>query len=92
VFNQQRGHQKGPAPQAGCANYTTMEEIPMGEDVLAGTFFLNEHVSWEPHATGYDPKNLDTGWFPPAANDWENKCPVPDMIPPLLAEEEGPPT
>jgi hypothetical protein len=27
----------------GCANYTTMEEIPMGEEVLAGTFFLNEH-------------------------------------------------
>jgi hypothetical protein len=27
----------------GCANYTTVEEIPMGEDVLAGTFFLNEH-------------------------------------------------
>jgi hypothetical protein len=25
------------------ANYTTMEEIPMGEEVLAGTFFLNEH-------------------------------------------------
>jgi hypothetical protein len=26
----------------GLSNYTTMEEIPMGEDVLAGTFFLNE--------------------------------------------------
>jgi hypothetical protein len=26
----------------GHANYTTVEEIPMGE-VLAGTFFLNEH-------------------------------------------------
>jgi hypothetical protein len=26
----------------GCANYTTMEEIPIGEEVLAGTFFLNE--------------------------------------------------
>jgi hypothetical protein len=24
-------------------NYTTVEEIPMGEEVLAGTFFLNEH-------------------------------------------------
>jgi hypothetical protein len=27
----------------GCANYTTMEEILTGEEVLAGTFFLNEH-------------------------------------------------
>jgi predicted aspartyl protease len=27
----------------GCTNYTTAEEIPMGEEVLAGTFFLNEH-------------------------------------------------
>jgi hypothetical protein len=43
VVNQQRGHQKGPAPRAGHANYTTMEEIPTGEEVLVGTFFLNEH-------------------------------------------------
>jgi hypothetical protein len=27
----------------GHANYTTVEEIPVGEEVLAGTFFLNEH-------------------------------------------------
>jgi hypothetical protein len=27
----------------GRANYTTMEEIPTGEEVLAGTFFLNKH-------------------------------------------------
>jgi hypothetical protein len=26
----------------GCANYSTMQEIPMGEEVLAGVFFLNE--------------------------------------------------
>jgi hypothetical protein len=43
VVNQQRGHQKGPAPQAARANYTTVEEIPTGEEVLAGTFSLNEH-------------------------------------------------
>jgi hypothetical protein len=43
VVNQQRGHQKGPAPQAGRANYTTIEEIPTREEVLAGMFFLNEH-------------------------------------------------
>jgi hypothetical protein len=27
----------------GRANYTTVEEIPIGEEVLVGTFFLNEH-------------------------------------------------
>jgi hypothetical protein len=43
VVNPQRGHQKGPAPRASRANYTTVEEIPTGEEVLAGTFFLNEH-------------------------------------------------
>jgi predicted aspartyl protease len=43
MVNQQRGHQKGPVPRAGHANYTTVEEIPMGEEVLADTFFLNEH-------------------------------------------------
>jgi hypothetical protein len=43
VVNQQRGHQKGPTPWAGHTNYTTMEEIPAGEEVLAGTFFLNEY-------------------------------------------------
>jgi hypothetical protein len=43
VVNQQRGHQKGPAPRVGYANYTTMEEISTGEEVLAGTFSLNEH-------------------------------------------------
>jgi hypothetical protein len=42
VVNQQRGHQKGPAPQTGRTNYTTVEEISMGEEVLAATFFLNE--------------------------------------------------
>jgi hypothetical protein len=42
VVNQQRGHQKGPVPWAGHANYTTVEEISIGE-VLAGTFFLNKH-------------------------------------------------
>jgi hypothetical protein len=43
VVNQQRDHQKGPAPCTGCTNYTTVEEIPSGEEVLVGTFFLNEH-------------------------------------------------
>jgi hypothetical protein len=42
VVNQQWGHQKGPAPRTSHTNYTTMEEISTGEEVLAGTFFLNE--------------------------------------------------
>jgi predicted aspartyl protease len=28
----------------GRTNYTTVEEIPKGEEVLAGTFFLNERL------------------------------------------------
>jgi hypothetical protein len=43
MINQQRGHQKGPAPRMSCTNYTTVEEIPTGEEVLVDTFFLNEH-------------------------------------------------
>jgi hypothetical protein len=43
VVNQQRDQQKGPVPQTSRANYTTVEEISTGEEVLAGTFFLNEH-------------------------------------------------
>jgi hypothetical protein len=42
VVIQRRGHQKGPASQTSCANYTTVEEIPTGEEMLAGMFFLNE--------------------------------------------------
>jgi hypothetical protein len=44
VVNQQRGHQKGPAPQAGQVNYTIVEEISTGEEVLTGMFFINEHL------------------------------------------------
>jgi hypothetical protein len=43
MVNQQKAHLKGSAPRTGHANYTTVEEIPTGEEVLAGTFFLNEH-------------------------------------------------
>jgi hypothetical protein len=43
MVNQQRGHQKGPAPRAGQANYTTMEDISTREEVLASAFSLNEH-------------------------------------------------
>jgi hypothetical protein len=32
-----------PPSRVGCANVTTLEEIPLGEEVLAGTFFLYEH-------------------------------------------------
>jgi hypothetical protein len=30
--------------------------------------------------------------FPPATDDWRTKRPIADMVPPLLAEEEGPPS
>jgi hypothetical protein len=43
MANYRKSTQRGPAPRTGRANYTTVEEIPMGEEVLAGTFFLNEH-------------------------------------------------
>jgi hypothetical protein len=29
--------------KVGRANFTTLEDIPLGEEVLAGTFFLYEH-------------------------------------------------
>jgi hypothetical protein len=32
-----------PSPIVGRANFTTLEEIPLGEEVLAGMFFLYEH-------------------------------------------------
>jgi hypothetical protein len=40
VVNQQRGL----AAQSGRANYTTVEEILTGEEVLAGMFFLNDRL------------------------------------------------
>jgi hypothetical protein len=43
MANHLKGPQRGPTPRIGRANYTTVEEIPMEEEVLAGTFFLNEH-------------------------------------------------
>jgi hypothetical protein len=42
ALNQQGSQHRGPAPRSAHANYTTMEEIPTGEEVLTGTFFLNE--------------------------------------------------
>jgi hypothetical protein len=40
--NQHRGQERGPTPWPGRVNYTTVDGIPTGEEVLAGTFFLNE--------------------------------------------------
>jgi hypothetical protein len=44
MANHQKGPQRGPTPRIGRANYTTVEEIPTREEVLAGMFFLNEHL------------------------------------------------
>jgi hypothetical protein len=43
MVNQQRGRRRGPTPRFVHSNYTTMEEIPTGEEVLAETFFLSGH-------------------------------------------------
>jgi hypothetical protein len=43
MVNQQTGQQRGPAPQTCCANYTTVDEIPTRDEVLASMLFLNEH-------------------------------------------------
>jgi hypothetical protein len=43
MATQQRSQQRGPVQHSGCANYTTVEEIPTRVEVLTGTFFLNEH-------------------------------------------------
>jgi hypothetical protein len=43
MANHQKGPQRSPVPRTSHAIYTTVEEIPTGEEVLAGTFFLNEH-------------------------------------------------
>jgi hypothetical protein len=43
VVSRQKGPQRGPTPRTSCANYTTVQEIPTGEEVLMGTFFHNEH-------------------------------------------------
>jgi hypothetical protein len=42
MVNQQGGHQRAPALRFDRANYTTVEEIHTGEEVLASTFFLNK--------------------------------------------------
>jgi hypothetical protein len=55
MANQQKSQQRGPAQRSGCTNYNTVEEIPMGEEVLVGALFLNEHPiiilfdSWASH-------------------------------------------
>jgi hypothetical protein len=38
-----RGPPKVAVAKTGCVNYTTMEDIPEGEQVLAGTFSLNRY-------------------------------------------------
>jgi hypothetical protein len=39
---QHKGQQRGPALRTSRINYTTVDGIPTGEEVLAGMFFLNE--------------------------------------------------
>jgi hypothetical protein len=43
VTHPPRGPQKVAVAKTGCVNYTTMEDIPEGEQVLSGIFSLNGH-------------------------------------------------
>jgi hypothetical protein len=43
ITHPSRGPEKVAVVKTGRVNYTTMEEIPEGEHVLAGTFSLNGH-------------------------------------------------
>jgi hypothetical protein len=58
----------------------------LGDKPLLFQGVLSQWVS------SYGPKNMDTTQFSLVANDWGITYPVLDMAPPLLAEEEGPPT
>jgi hypothetical protein len=54
-------------------------------------------MSYQSLVPGYDgspvkAKNSKYDRFPPVANSWGTIHPVLDLAPPLLAEEEGPPT
>jgi hypothetical protein len=42
VMQLPRGHQKVAVAKTSRVNYTTMEDIPVGEQVLVGTFSLNK--------------------------------------------------
>jgi hypothetical protein len=67
-------------PQLGQGQVRKWEEICRGL------------VPWVPRPAGYGPKCLNTIGFSPAAKGWGTKNLMHDMAPPLLAEEEGPPT
>jgi hypothetical protein len=43
MANQQKSQQRGTTQRSSRTNYTTMDEIPTGDDVLVGTFVLSEH-------------------------------------------------
>jgi hypothetical protein len=43
MVNQQRSQNRGLSLWSDHANYTTVDEIPTGQEVLLSTFFINEH-------------------------------------------------
>jgi hypothetical protein len=43
MVNQQRSQNRGLSLWSGHAKYTTVDEIPTGQEVLLSTFFINEH-------------------------------------------------
>jgi hypothetical protein len=44
VAHPPRGPQKVVVAKTGCVNYTTLKDVPEGEQVLAGMFSLNGHL------------------------------------------------
>jgi hypothetical protein len=53
---------------------------------------LSGLVPYVSRVTGYDPNHLDMTRFTPSVNDWGTMHLIPDMIPLLLVEGDGPPT
>jgi hypothetical protein len=41
--SQQKENIRTPTPKLSCANFTTVEEIPVGEEDFASTYYLREH-------------------------------------------------
>jgi hypothetical protein len=72
----------------------------MPVDMMA-QLFLRYHSRFQPclgvlypgyHGPPFTVQKSGYDRFPPAVNGWGIKYPIPDIVPPVLAEEEEPPT
>jgi hypothetical protein len=78
----------------GMTAYTIDEYLKLVKTTIYSVYIIIVRASLSIlvlRTASYNP-NLDTTIFPLVTNRWETKYPVPDMVPPLLAEGEGPPT